>query len=29
MTGDIDVIRPEVYLAVYAMLALIGAAFSV
>ena len=28
MSGDIDVIRPEVYLAVYSMLALIGAAFT-
>ena len=29
MNGDIDVIRPEVYLALYAMLALVGAAFTV
>lgn len=28
MSGDIDVIRPEVFLAVYSMLALIGAAFT-
>jgi NADH-quinone oxidoreductase subunit N len=27
LAGDIDVIRPEVYLAIYAMLALIGGAF--
>ena len=29
MTGDIDVIRPEVYLALYAILALLGAVFTI
>ncbi|EYD77791.1 NADH-ubiquinone oxidoreductase chain N [Rubellimicrobium mesophilum DSM 19309] len=29
MSGDIDVIRPEVYLAIYCLLALLGAAFTI